>query len=91
MFLQHSQGIIICPGGFGTFDEMFETLTMIQTRKAPRIPIALYEGNYWRDLFDWLDTTVMNNGMISPLDPQVVRFTDDVAEAVDIVTTPLAG
>ncbi len=88
MFLQHSQGIIICPGGFGTFDEMFETLTMIQTRKAPRIPIVLYQGNYWHDLFDWLDTTVLNNGMISPLDPGIVNFTDDVEEAVDIVSSP---
>lgn len=86
MFMQHSQGIIVCPGGFGTFDEMFEALTLVQTHKAPHMPIVLFEKDYWQELFTWLKTTVLDSGMISTFDPGTVFFTNSEAEAVDLVT-----
>lgn len=84
MFMKYSSGVIVCPGGFGTLDEMFELLTLVQTHKVKSIPIVLFDTAYWRGLFDWVTTTVEARRMISPLDPHLVRFTDDPDEAVRI-------
>lgn len=84
MFMKYSSGVIVCPGGFGTLDEMFELLTLVQTHKVKSIPIVLFDTAYWRGLFDWVTSTVEARRMISPLDPHLVRFTDDPGEAVRI-------
>ncbi|MDO4913778.1 MAG: TIGR00730 family Rossman fold protein [Bifidobacteriaceae bacterium] len=84
MFVKYSSGVIICPGGFGTFDEMFELLTLVQTHKATSIPIVLFGREYWQGLLDWLHGTVQAQGMISPLDPKLFVVTDDPYEAVEV-------
>lgn len=89
MFVKYSSGFIICPGGFGTFDEMFEVLTLVQTHKVARIPVALYDSEYWKGLFDWINGTVHDRGMISSLDPSMVTITDDVDEAIEVATRTL--
>lgn len=84
MFLKYSSGVIVCPGGFGTLDEMFEVLTMVQTHKVAHMPVVLYDSEYWRGLFAWLSSTVRERGMISELDPNLVVMTDDPDEAVRV-------
>ena len=84
MFVKYSSGAIVFPGGFGTLDEMFEVLTLVQTHKVKRMPLVLVGTEYWQGLFDWLNGPVMDAGMISPLDPELVHITDDLNEAVDI-------
>ena len=75
------------PGGFGTLDELFELLTLVQTHKVKRAPVALVGKEYWGGLFDWIEGTVKSEGMISALDPQLVQLTDDVQEAVEIAVS----
>ncbi|NEG54729.1 LOG family protein [Bifidobacterium platyrrhinorum] len=89
MFVKYSSGIIVCPGGFGTLDELFEVLTLVQTHKVGHMPVVLYDSGYWRGLFDWLDGPVKDRGMISGVDPRLVTITDDVDEAVDVATSTL--
>ena len=91
MFVKYSSGVIVCPGGFGTFDEMFELLTLVQTHKVMSMPIVLYGAEYWRGLFDWLTPTVQDHGMISPLDPSLVLITDDPDEAVEVAVSRIAS
>ena len=90
MFLKYSQGFIVMPGGFGTFDELFEALTLVQTRKIARFPIVLVGVDYWQGLLAWLDDSVATQGYIGPLDRTLLHLTDDVDEAVRVATT-LAG
>ena len=89
MFVKYSSGAIVFPGGFGTLDEMFEVLTLVQTHKVKRMPLVLVGTEYWQGLFDWLNGPVMDAGMISPLDPELVHITDDLNEAVDIALSGL--
>ena len=89
MFVKYSSGAIVFPGGFGTLDEMFEVLTLVQTHKVKRMPLVLVGTEYWQGLFDWLNGPVMSTGMISPLDPELVHITDDLNEAVDIALSGL--
>ena len=91
MFVKYSSGVIVCPGGFGTFDEMFELLTLVQTHKVMSMPIVLYGTEYWRGLFEWLTSTVQDHGMISPLDPSLVLITDDPDEAVEVAVSRIAS
>nr|WP_314688288.1 TIGR00730 family Rossman fold protein [uncultured Bifidobacterium sp.] len=84
MFVKYSSGIIVCPGGFGTLDEMFELLTLVQTHKVTSMPVVLFGSEYWRGLLDWLDGTVRSRGMVSAIDPHLVMTTDDPDEAVDV-------
>jgi len=74
------------PGGFGTLDETFEILTLVQTHKVDRKPVVLFGCEYWQGLFDWLNGPVKGNGMISGVDPQLVTITDDPEEAVSVAT-----
>lgn len=90
MFVKYSSGVIVCPGGFGTLDEMFELLTLVQTHKVANIPVVLYGKDYWQGLFDWLDGPVAERGMISKIDPKLVTVTDDAYEAVDVATSMVA-
>ena len=85
MFVKSAEGFVIFPGGFGTLDELFEALTLIQTGKVLDFPVVLYDSAYWRGLLDWLSETVLANGMISPDDEDLLFVTDDPAEAVRIL------
>lgn len=85
MFVKYAQGFIVFPGGFGTLDEVFECLTLIQTKKIDKIPIILVGTEYWKGLVDWLENTVLERGMISSGDEKLFHLTDDYKEAVKIV------
>ena len=81
MFVKFSNGFVIFPGGFGTLDELFEALTLVQTRKINRFPIILYGRSYWRGLLDWIKDTQLAEGAISPEDLNLLIVTDSVEEA----------
>jgi uncharacterized protein (TIGR00730 family) len=85
MFVKFSNGFVIFPGGFGTLDELFEALTLVQTRKISRFPIILYGRSYWRGLLDWITQTQLAAGTISPEDLDLLVLTDSVEEARDIL------
>lgn len=84
MFLKYSQAYICLPGGFGTLDELFEALVMVQTEKIQRFPIILIGSQFWGGLVEWIRTRLVSEGMISPEDPDLFVVTDDPQEAVDI-------
>lgn len=84
MFIKYSQGYVFFPGGFGTFDELFEALTLIQTQKIKRFPLVLYGVEYWTPLIAWLRNSVESAGMTTPGDLDLVHITDDIDEAVNI-------
>ena len=86
MFVKYSLAFIIFPGGFGTFDELFEALTLIQTRKIRNFPIVLFGSSYWRGLLDWFRDVVLPGGKISEFDMALLHVTDSPAEVVEIVT-----
>ena len=86
MFKKYSNGIIICPGGFGTMDEMFEVLTLIQTRKTRWTPVVLYDSKYWNDLITFFKTHMITRGYINKADMNLIKLTDDPKEAVKIIT-----
>lgn len=85
MFVKYSQGIIVCPGGFGTMDELFEVLTLVQTHKVKFMPVVLFGSEYWKGLLDWVHSTLEPKGMISAIDPSLMVITDDPDEAVATV------
>jgi uncharacterized protein (TIGR00730 family) len=85
MFVKYSQGFIVMPGGFGTFDELFEALTLVQTRKVTSFPVVLFGSAYWQGLVDWVGSSVLDEGNISPPDVDMLQVTDDVDEAVRIM------
>ena len=87
MFLKYSQGFVVMPGGFGTFDELFEALTLVQTKKVTSFPIVLFGREYWQGLTEWLERSVGENGYIGDGDRGLLHLTDDVDEAVRIVTS----
>jgi uncharacterized protein (TIGR00730 family) len=82
MFLKYSRGFIVLPGGFGTLDELFEALTLAQTRKVTEFPVVLMGLRYWSGLLDWMRDTALEQGMIDPADLERLVVTDDPAEAV---------
>ncbi len=82
MFLKYSQGFIVLPGGMGTFDELFEALTLRQTGKVTSFPIVLIGTDYWVGLIDWLRDSVAATGKINPEDLDMLQLTDDIGEAV---------
>jgi uncharacterized protein (TIGR00730 family) len=85
MFVKYAQGFIVMPGGFGTFDELFEALTLVQTHRVEGFPIALIGTDYWTGLIDWLRGPVLERSMIAPADIDMLHLTDDPAEAVHYV------
>ena len=85
MFVKYAQGFIVLPGGFGTFDELFEALTLVQTQKVTSFPIVLVGTAYWSGLVDWLRSTVLADGKVSEADLDMFRVTDDVDEAVAVM------
>lgn len=82
MFVKYAQAFVVLPGGFGTLDELFEALTLVQTRKVIRFPVVLMGREYWRGLLDWVRDTMCAEGKISPADLELICVTDDVSEAV---------
>jgi hypothetical protein len=82
MFVKYAQAFVIMPGGFGTLDETFEALTLVQTQKVTRFPVILFGTRYWSGLVEWMRETVLGNGKINPADLALMRVTDDVDDAV---------
>lgn len=85
MFVKYAQAFVVLPGGFGTLDELFEAITLVQTKKVTRFPVILMGTEYWSGLFDWLRKTLLDDGKISEADLDLIQLTDDVDEAVQIV------
>ena len=85
MFVKAAEGFVIFPGGFGTLDELFESLTLIQTGKVLNFPVVLMGRDYWQELLDWVNGDLLRGGTISPEDVELLHVTDDPAEAVRIV------
>ncbi|OII63929.1 Rossman fold protein, TIGR00730 family [Streptomyces sp. CC53] len=86
MFVKYAQGFVVLPGGLGTLDELFEALTLVQTRKVTRFPIVLFGTEYWTGLVDWLRHTVIAQGKAAERDLMLFHVTDDVDEAVALVS-----
>jgi len=84
-FVKPAEGFVIFPGGFGTLDELFEALTLIQTGKAQNFPVVLIDTDYWGEMLDWVRDELLADGMISPEDLQLLHATDDLDEAVRTV------
>jgi uncharacterized protein (TIGR00730 family) len=82
MFVKYSQAFVVMPGGFGTFDELFEALTLVQTRKVTRFPVVLCGSAYWQGLMDWLRGPVLDSGKVSAADLELIEIIDDVDEIV---------
>jgi hypothetical protein len=89
MFLKYSQGFVVMPGGFGTFDELFESVTLSQTRKVTQFPIVLFGTEYWNPMITWLKETVLADGYINDDDLDMLHVTDSVEEAVQAMLTPV--
>src|SRR5687768_8557158 len=85
MFVKYATAFIVFPGGYGTLDELFEALTLIQTGKVKHFPVILFGRDYWSGLIDWLAATVARERKINPADLHLFRVTDDPAEAAAIV------
>jgi hypothetical protein len=87
MFVKAAEGFVIFPGGFGTLDELFEALTLIQTGKIRDFPVVLFDSGYWAGLVGWIQERLLAGGMISPEDEALLVLTDDPEEAVATVVT----
>src|SRR5260370_30232319 len=85
MFIKYSNAFIIFPGGFGTMDELFEALTLIQTKKVSHFPVILYDSKYWSGLLNWIREAMLNGNKISAHDLDLLRISDDAEEICDIV------
>jgi uncharacterized protein (TIGR00730 family) len=85
MFVKYSQAFVCLPGGFGTLDELFEALTLVQTKKVTKFPVVLLGSEYWGGLYDWIAKTVLDGGKIGEKDLALLHLTDDVDDAVSIV------
>jgi uncharacterized protein (TIGR00730 family) len=91
MFVKYAQGFIVLPGGFGTLDELFEALTLVQTGKVTSFPIVLVGSAYWGGLVDWVRDVAVTGGTISASDLDLLHLTDDIDEAVRIVVDGSRG
>lgn len=85
MFMKYSLGFVVFPGGYGTLDELFEALTLIQTGKLTNFPVILFGSTFWNGMREWIDSYLLEGGMISPGDDQLMTVTDDPAEVVRII------
>jgi uncharacterized protein (TIGR00730 family) len=91
MFVKYAQAFVIFPGGFGTLDELMESLTLVQTGKIDHFPVILYGTEYWQGLLDWLAKRVVKEKMIAPDDLKLLRMTDDTDQAVNWILEALAA
>jgi uncharacterized protein (TIGR00730 family) len=87
MFVKAAEGFVIFPGGFGTQDELWEALTLIQTGKIGNFPVVLFDSDYWAELLDWLRKEMLDDGLISPQDVELLYVTDDPKEVVQLVVS----
>ena len=87
MFVRYASSFVVFPGGFGTIDEMFEALTLIQTGKISHFPVVLVGSSYWGGLVDWLRERMLGEGKISPSDMNLFELTDDPARVLEIVNS----
>jgi uncharacterized protein (TIGR00730 family) len=85
MFVRYASGFVVLPGGFGTLDELFESLTLIQTGKVSDFPVVLMGREYWAGLLDWIRERMLAEGKVGPDDLQLLTVTDDPAEVVEIM------
>ncbi|MGB5647229.1 TIGR00730 family Rossman fold protein [Muriicola sp.] len=85
MFVKYSQGFVVMPGGFGTLDELFEAITLIQTNKIGKFPIILVGTKFWTGLMDWIQNTMLSAGNISPEDLHLIKVADTAEEVVEII------
>lgn len=84
-FFMHSLAYVVLPGGFGTLDELFEAITLVQTRKQPPVPIILVGTTFWSGLIDWIRDQLLTHGMIGPFDLDLLRVTDDLDEVIHLI------
>jgi uncharacterized protein (TIGR00730 family) len=91
MFVKYAQGFVIFPGGLGTLDELFESLTLAQTGKIEHFPIVLFGSTYWTGLLDWMRAVVLAHGAMSEDDFALMTITDDPEEAAEMATRPLSA
>ncbi|MCA9834891.1 MAG: TIGR00730 family Rossman fold protein [Thermomicrobiales bacterium] len=85
MFVKYSHGFVFMPGGFGTLDEAFEVITLIQTGKLPRTTVILFDSSYWGPLVEWIKTTLRDGGFISPGDDELFTVMDDIEEVARVM------
>ena len=85
MFVKYAQGFVVLPGGFGTLDELFEALTLVQTKKVTKFPVVLMGTEYWGGLYDWIERSVLSHGKIGEKDMKLLYLTDEVDDAVKVV------
>ena len=85
MFVKAAEGFVILPGGFGTLDELYEALTLIQTGKVLHFPVILFDSDYWAEMVEWIHEELLADGMVSPEDIQLLHVTDDHEDAVEVV------
>ena len=85
MFMKYAQGFIVLPGGFGTLDELFEALTLVQTQKAAEFPIILVGVEFWSGMIGWIKNTMLEEGNISPKDLDLIHIVDTKEEVVDVI------
>jgi hypothetical protein len=85
MFIKYAQAYVIIPGGFGTLDELFEAITLIQTHRIKPLPVILVGSDYWSGLVDWIRARLLNNGMISPENLDIFKVLDDPQEILNAV------
>jgi uncharacterized protein (TIGR00730 family) len=84
-FVKYSLGFIYMPGGFGTLDELFEVLTLVQTQRIPQFPLILFGCDHWKGLLAWMKSRIEKDKFISPGDLDLVKITDDVDEVIAII------
>jgi uncharacterized protein (TIGR00730 family) len=87
MFVKAAEGFVIFPGGFGTQDELWEALTLIQTQKIGDFPLVLFDSDYWGEMLAWVRSEMLADGLISPADLELLLVTDDPDEAVELVVS----
>jgi uncharacterized protein (TIGR00730 family) len=85
--VKYSVAFVVCPGGFGTLDELFEAVTLVQTKKIARFPVVLMGRAYWEPMLAFIERTMLAAGTISPEDIRLLHVTDDPAEAVRIIAS----
>jgi uncharacterized protein (TIGR00730 family) len=85
MFVKYAQAFVILPGGFGTLDELFEALTLVQTRKVTRFPVILFGTEYWSGLLAWIRSTLAGTGTINAADLDLITVTDDIGEIMSVI------
>ena len=90
MLVKYSSGFVVMPGGYGTLDELFETLTLIQTKKIENFPLVLMGADYWHTMTDYIKTEMIAAGTISPEDPDMFLVTDDPKEAITYIQKHVA-